>query len=84
MNATADDVFELERLVREYRQEVTDVRRDLDALRRELEGARVIAVPTRTSIARVIDQVPAGHLRGQCDRCGGFHPVDGSPPERSH
>lgn len=38
MMATADDVFELDRLVREYRQEVKDVRADLDALRLELEG----------------------------------------------
>lgn len=82
MMVTADDVFELDRLVREYRQEVKDVRADLDALRLELEGARVIAVPTRTTVARTLDPVPAGHRRGQCAECGGFHPVDGEPRER--
>ena len=53
--------------------------KDVRSLRAELEQARVIAVPHRTTEVRTIDEVPAGHGRGQCDECGGFHPVDGEP-----
>lgn len=55
---------------------------DVRALRAELENARVIAMPNRTPTVEFIDAVPAGHGRGQCAECGGFHPVDG--PEKGN
>jgi len=70
---------EVDLLRRDYNETVAA----LAALRAELEQARVIAVPNRTAEMRMIDEVPAGHGRGQCDECGGFHPVDGVEEPRN-
>ena len=58
---------------------ISALEKDVRALRAELEQARVIAVPNRMAEIVTIDEVPLGHGRGQCDKCGGFHPVDGGP-----
>lgn len=78
------DFMELEQLVREWAQVVRELRGDVSRLRAELEQARVIATPTVTAALRTIHEVPAGHRQGECRECGGYHPLDGAPPERSH
>lgn len=91
MNATAQsdavpvaDFMELEQLVREWAQVVRELRGDVSSLRAELEQKNVISTPVRTATLRTIHEVPAGHRRGECRECGGYHPIDGAPPERSH
>lgn len=83
-SASVADFLELEQFVREWAEVVRELRGDVSRLRAELEQARVIAVPTPTVALRTIHEVPAGHRQGQCQQCGGYHPVDGAPPERGH
>ena len=75
----ADRIKALEAEVDLLRRDSNETLTALAALRAELEQARVIAVPNRTAEMPTVAEVPIGHGRGQCDACGGFHPVDGAP-----
>ena len=79
-----DSLLELEQLLRGWIDVVRELRADHSRLRAELEQARVIAVPTRTAVARTVHQVPAGHRQGECEQCGGYHPIDGAPSEKGN
>jgi len=91
MSATAQsdsvpvaDFMELEQLVREWAQVVRELRGDVSRLRAELEQKNVISTPVVTAALRTVHEVPAGHRQGMCTECGGYHPIDGAAPERSH